>query len=158
MALLVRWATRWDRKALVEMVGALAAQHGVEVSEEKLSAAFDYALGHPSEVRFAVAQRDEEVIGTVSLQNAYSTWQAAPFGTIEDFYVKPEERGKGVGTELVALLLNEARKRGYCRVELQVQEENDAAWKFYEARGFRFTGNLVYAHDLGGPEEGEKGE
>ena len=148
MGLLVRWATRWDRKALVGMLEALAVQHGVEVSEEKLSAAFDHALANPAQVRFAVAQRDDEVVGIVSLQEAYSTWQAAAYGTIEDFYVKAGEREKGVGTELLALLMEEARRRGYCRVELQVQEDNDAAWKFYEARGFRFKGNLVYAHDL----------
>jgi ribosomal protein S18 acetylase RimI-like enzyme len=33
-------------------------------------------------------------------------------------------------------------------VELQVQEDNDAAWKFYESRGLHFTGYLVYAKDL----------
>ncbi len=148
MALLVRWATRWDRKALVEMVGALAAQHGVETDERRLTSALEYALGHPQQVRFAVAQNDDEVIGTASLHEAYSTWQASPYGTIEDFFVQPDARGKGVGTELLALLVQEARKRGYCRVELQVQEDNDLAWRFYEARGMHFTGYLVYAQDL----------
>ena len=148
MSLLVRWATRWDRKALVEMIGALALQHGVETDEKRLSAAFDYALAHPDRVRFAVAQRDTQVVGAAALFEAYSTWQASMYGTIEDFYVLPAERGQGVGTELLALLVQEARKRNYCRIELQVQEENDAAWKFYESRGLHFTGHLVYAQDL----------
>jgi GNAT superfamily N-acetyltransferase len=153
MSLLVRWATRWDRKALVEMVGALALQHGVETDEKSLGAALEYALSHPQQVRFAVAQLDDQVIATASLHEAYSTWQAAPFGTIEDFFVRPEVRGQGVGTGLLALLVQEARKREYCRIELQVQEENDAAWKFYESRGLRFTGYLVYAQDLADQEQ-----
>lgn len=148
MSLLVRWATRWDRKAVVAMVGELARQHGVEPEEKRLTTAFEYALAHPNQVRYAVAQQDDQTVGTVVLCEAYSTWQAALYGTIEDFYVVPEARGQGVGTELLQLIVGEARKRGYCRVELQVQEDNDAAWKFYEARGLRFTGHLVYAQDL----------
>lgn len=147
--LLVRWATRWDRKSLVAMVQALAAEHGREVSEETLGSALEYALSHPSEVRYAVAQRDEQLVGTACLQAAYSTWAAAPYGSIEDVYVLPAARGSGVGTALLELLVAEARKRGYCRVELHVQEDNDEAWHFYEARGFRFTGQLVYEMSLG---------
>ena len=153
MPLLVRWATRWDRKALVELVGELAAQHGVETDEKRLSAVLDYALGHPDRLRFAVAQQGDEIVGTAMLQEAYSTWQAEPFGIIEDFIVREGHRSQGVGTELLALLVSEAKKRGYCRVELQVQEENDAAWKFYESRGLHFTGHLVYARDLTEAEE-----
>ena len=155
MSLLVRWATRWDRKALIEMVQALADDHGASTDETRLSAALDYALAHPDRVRFAVAQLGDELIGTASLHEHYSTWQASPLGSVEDFFVRPEHRNNGVGTELLGLLVEESRRRGYCRVELQVQEENDAAWKFYEARGLRFTGYIVYAQELteGTPEE-----
>lgn len=155
MTLLVRWATRWDRKAVVEMVGALAAQHGVETDEKRLGTSFEFALAHPMRLRYAVAQQDSELVGAIALGEAYSTWQAAPFGTIEDFYVRPDQRSQGVGTELLKLIMDEARKRGYCRVELQVQEDNDPAWKFYESRGLHFTGNLVYARSLTDDAEAE---
>lgn len=155
MSLLVRWATRWDRKALIEMVGALATDHGVATDEKRLSAALDYALAHPDRVRFAVAQRDNELVGTASIQDHYSTWQAAPYGSIEDVYVMPDAREQGVATALLALLADEAKKRGYCRLELQVQEENDTAWKFYESRGLRYTGHLVYMQDLTEDAEGD---
>jgi ribosomal protein S18 acetylase RimI-like enzyme len=148
MALLVRWATRWDRKPLTEMIGELARQHGVLAGPDTISDAFDYALSHPDRIRIAVAQLDQEVVGTASLHDAYSTWEAAPYGTIEDLFTRPEHRGAGIATELLALLLNEARRRGYCRVELQVQEDNDRAWKFYENRGMHFTGYLVYTQSL----------
>ena len=153
MSLLVRWATRWDRKALGELVGALAAQHEVETDEKRLSASLDYALAHPDRVRYAVAQNGDEIVGTACLQDAYSTWQAAPYGTIEDVYVRPEARCQGVGTALLELLVDEARRRGYCRVELQVEEENDTAWKFYASRGVHFTGRIVHARDLTEAEE-----
>lgn len=148
MAILIRWATRWDRKVLTEMIGELARQHGHSSNEETLNRAFDFALSHPERMRIAVAQIDGEVVGTSSLHEAYSTWDGSTYGTIEDVIVKSEHRGKGVATELIGLLLDEARRRHYCRVELQVQEDNDTAWKFYENRGLSFTGYLVYSIDL----------
>lgn len=147
--LLVRWATRWDRKAVVGMVQALALQHGCECDPDTLGTAFEYALANPQKLRFAVAQIGDELVGTASLHEAYSTWAAQLFGTIEDFYVVADSRRQGVGSGLLDLLLGEARKRGYCRVQLDVQEDNDGAWQFYESQGFHFTGYLVYRHDLG---------
>ncbi|MGE5531879.1 MAG: GNAT family N-acetyltransferase [Bacteroidota bacterium] len=149
MSILVRWATRWDRTPLTEMIGELAHQHGVLASADTISAAFDYALNHPDRIRIAVAvDDDKQVLGTASLHEAYSTWNASSYGTIEDFFVLPEHRSTGIGTEIMKLLTEEAKRRGYCRVELQVQEDNDRAWKFYERRGLNFTGYLVYAQDL----------
>ena len=150
MSILVRWATRWDRTALTEMIGELARQHGVLATADTISAAFDYALNHPDRIRVAVAvDADKQVLGTASLHEGYSTWNASPFGSIEDFFVLPEHRSAGIGTEIIELLIDEAKRRGYCRVELQVQEDNDRAWKFYERRGLNFTGYLVYAQELG---------
>jgi ribosomal protein S18 acetylase RimI-like enzyme len=130
------------------MMQALALQHGLQADLETLASAFEHSLAKPSVVRFAVGQRGGQVVGMASLHEGYSTWRAAPYGRVEDFYVLPEERGSGVGSAILAMLVEEAHRRGYCRLELQVQEENDAAWKFYESRGFRFTGYLVYAREM----------
>lgn len=159
MSILVRWATRWDRKVLTEMIAELARQHGHLTSTETVSAAFDWALNHPERVRLAVAQgADKEILGTASLHEAYSTWDASAYGTIEDVFTFPEHRGQGVATALLGLLVEEAQRRGYCRVELQVQEDNDNAWKFYEGRGLSFTGYIVYAKNLKEETSGADGE
>lgn len=149
MNILVRWATRWDRKPLTEMIGELARQHGILASPDTISDAFDYALNHADRIRIAVAQDDDkQILGTASLHEAYSTWHASAYGTIEDVFTLPEHRGKGVATALLNLLVEEALRRGYCRVELQVQEDNDSAWKFYETRGLSFSGYIVYSREL----------
>lgn len=160
MEILVRWATRWDRKVLTEMICELARQHGHLTSTEIVSSAFDYALNHPERIRIAVAQNaDKELLGTASLHEAYSTWDASLYGTIEDVYTLPEHRGNGVATALLNLLNEEGKRRGYCRLELQVQEDNDKAWKFYEGRGMHFSGYIVYEKDLReGNSSDEEGE
>ena len=53
--------------------------------------------------------------------------------------VVPGRRGRGYGDELLAALLERARKAGYERVSLSVAEDNPAR-KLYERHGFREIG------------------
>jgi GNAT superfamily N-acetyltransferase len=146
--LLVRWATRWDREALTRMVVALAVQHHVQTTPEVVSDAFDYALANPDHVRFCVAERDKTLIGVASIHTAFSTWRSAPFGTVEDVYVEPEARRSGVASALLAFLFEQARRRGFCRLQLDVQGDNTGARAFYESIGMADSGYHVYVAGL----------
>lgn len=147
-SLMVRWATRWDRSAVIALSAALAAQQGRVEDEDNLVAGYDYALATPTRVRFAVAQEGDEVVGVASLHEAFSTTAGQMYGRIEDLFVRPDKRLSGVGTALVELLASEAKRRGYYRLQITVPEDDDPAWKFCEARGYHFTGQLVYALEL----------
>jgi ribosomal protein S18 acetylase RimI-like enzyme len=56
---------------------------------------------------------------------------------MDGIFVAPEARGRGVGTELLAAVAAEARRRGYAEVRLDVVEGNDRARALYEREGFR---------------------
>jgi len=142
--LLVRWFTRWDREAVTTLLAALAGQHGAQVQSEDLTRAFEYALRVPDEVRFCVAVRDGKVIGQASLHRAFSTWSARPCGTIEDVYILEQERRSGVATAIFDFLAAEARRRGYCRLRLDVQADNEPARAFYDRYGLHDTSYVVY--------------
>ena len=123
--LLVRWATRWDRQALVELLLQRAAEEAIETGADVLAAALDHALGAPAQFRFAVAASGHRVVGVASLQQAYSAWLGGPYGLIGNLCLAPEAEAAEVGRGLLAMLLEEARRRGYERVEARAQEEDD---------------------------------
>jgi mycothiol synthase len=52
-------------------------------------------------------------------------------------YVHPDERGRGLGTELAALLESIAAARGARRIQNSVAEPDDAAHRLLAARGYR---------------------
>ena len=56
---------------------------------------------------------------------------------VEEFGVDKNIRRKGVATALVAFMKEDARKRGYQKIELDMWEFNDGALSFYEKVGFR---------------------
>lgn len=55
---------------------------------------------------------------------------------IEEFGVDAAFRRRGVGTALISFCRDEAAKKGFVRVELDVWSFNEDAVKFYEAIGF----------------------
>lgn len=145
---LVRWATRWDREALTRMVVTLAEQHHAETDVETVASAFERALANPDFVRFCVAERGKELVGVASLHTGFSTWRASAMGSVQDVYVVPEARRSGVATAMFAFMMEHARRRGWCRLQLDVQHDNVGARAFYESVGMQDSGYHVYAISL----------
>lgn len=79
----------------------------------------------------------------------FSTWEGVHGIYLEDLYVRPELRGSGLGTALLARLAQIALERGYARVEWSVLDWNTPSIDFYRSLGavamdewttFRLTG------------------
>ena len=56
---------------------------------------------------------------------------------MDGLFVAPEMRGKGVGTALLDAVIDEARRRGYVQVRLDVVDTNPRAKALYRHVGFR---------------------
>lgn len=55
---------------------------------------------------------------------------------LDGLCVRPDLRGRGIGTALLAAICDEGRARGYAAVRLDVVDTNDRARALYERRGF----------------------
>ena len=136
--MIIRAATRGDVPALVGMIRDLATyEHepdAVEVDEALLAD----ALFVDQPVVFAnVADDEGRVLGMTIYVRNYSTWTGRLGLYLEDFYVRPEARGRGVGRALVAQLVDEARAHGYARIDWSVLDWNESAIGFYRSIGAR---------------------
>jgi GNAT superfamily N-acetyltransferase len=66
---------------------------------------------------------------------AYSTWRAQPTLYLEDLFVRPAYRRRGLGVMLMRRLAEEAMKTGCGRFQWQVLDWNEPAVRFYETLG-----------------------
>lgn len=66
----------------------------------------------------------------------YSTFKLKPYLYIHDVVVLNQYRGEGLGKALIAELIRVSEQRGYCKLTLEVREDNPAAQQVYKSLGF----------------------
>lgn len=107
-----------------------------------------------SPATFAVVAGDPPIaVGLVTLRS--NVWYPGPVALLDELYVEPEQRGRGVGSAVVEHVITEARSREAVLIEVNVDEGDDGARRFYERHGFssgdRATGEtaLYYEREIG---------
>src|SRR5689334_15574098 len=91
-----------------------------------------------------VAEAGGTLIGMATLVERYSPAWVGPLLVIDDVFVMPPHRGRGVGKALLARAAAEAVRRGAPFVELMVRTQNPAR-RLYERVGFeRVRGAMTY--------------
>jgi len=88
----------------------------------------------PPRGRLLLALADGQPAGTIALKPIDLTT-----AEVKRTYVRPEYRGHGIGSRLVARLIEEARQIGYTRLVLDSHMDMKAAHAVYQGMGFRFT-------------------
>ena len=147
--MIIRPATRDDVPSVVALIGDLATYENepdaVAIDEQMLAD----ALFADAPVVFANVADDAGAIAgmTVYFRN-FSTWTGKLGIYLEDFYVRPEARGRGVGRALMGALADEARAHGYARIDWSVLDWNETALAFYRSIGSKpMTGWTGYRLD-----------
>ena len=84
-----------------------------------------------------LAEWDGAPIGFAFYFFNYSTWQGKPGLYLEDLFVDPPFRGRGVGRALLVHLARIAVTQGCGRYQWQVLDWNEPAIRFYESMGAR---------------------
>jgi GNAT superfamily N-acetyltransferase len=80
------------------------------------------------------ARAEGRVVGVAVLAYRLSISAAAPFASIEDLYVEPGARRRGVGRALLEAVAERCAARGVSYVEAQVEDEEAA--EFYGDLGY----------------------
>jgi GNAT superfamily N-acetyltransferase len=79
-----------------------------------------------------LAEENGSVVGfTVSVLHA-GTWTKTPICYLEDLFVDPEIRGKGIGKALIEDLIAMARERGWSRLYWNTRASNATARRLYD--------------------------
>jgi ribosomal protein S18 acetylase RimI-like enzyme len=136
-------ATQDDLPQLVELLGILFTQeHELAPDAEKQSRGLRLIIGDPAVGRIYVAREGMRVLGMVNILRTVSTAEGGPAGMLEDFVVRPECRGKGVGAQLLAYAAGRAKAEGLLRLILLTDGDNVNAQRLYERAGFKRSGML----------------
>jgi GNAT superfamily N-acetyltransferase len=157
----IRFARREDVPLLRKFICALAEYehlgHECFATDEKLARSL---FGEKPGAEALLAFVDGEPAGFALFYHNYSTFLAQPGLYLEDLFVKPELRRKGVGEALFRRLAEIAYERDCGRFEWSALDWNEPAIRFYEKMGaramsewtvFRLTGEALRKVAHNGP-------
>ncbi|GMU38287.1 MAG: GNAT family N-acetyltransferase [Phycisphaerae bacterium] len=134
----IRPATVADVPLIVALIRELAEyerlSHACAATEDALRR---HLFGARPFAEALVAEVEGRGVGFALFFHTFSTFEAAPTLYLEDLYVRPEERRRGVGKALLTRLAKLAVERGCRRFEWSVLEWNRPAIDFYVGLGAR---------------------
>lgn len=94
---------------------------------------------------YVIAERDEEIIGSLMITEEWSDWRNGRFWWIQSVYIKPDERRKKVYTQLYNFVKESANNNpSICGFRLYVENKNILAKNTYEALGMIETNYRIY--------------
>lgn len=133
--LLIRAATIADVSLLRKLIQELAEYErepqAVLLSEDELRRD---GFGPDPKFRAILAEQDGQPAGYAVFFTQYSTWTGAGL-FLEDLFVRPSFRGRGIGKALLGKVAEIARKEGYRTIKLDVLDWNEPAIRFYKSLG-----------------------
>ncbi len=136
MRISIRPATRDDVALILDLIRGLAEYekltHECVATEESL---LQTLFGEHPAAEVVIAEEDGKAAGFALFFTNYSTFLARPGMYLEDIFVYPELRGRGIGLRLIQHLAQIAVARGYGRFEWSVLDWNTPAITFYRSLG-----------------------
>ena len=140
---IIREARLKDVKSIHGLIVELSiyekAQNEVIVTVEEL--AID-GFGPDPAYKCIVAEKDNEVVGFALYYMRYSTWKGRCV-YLEDFLVKNEMRGQGIGDLLFKEMLSICKKLKVRLITWQVLDWNEPAIRFYNKYNSVFDGEWL---------------
>ena len=108
--------------------------HEVVATEDLLR---DTLFGDRAYAETLIGEIDGAPAGYALFFHNYSTFEARPGIYLEDIYVQPAHRGKGLGKALLLAVARLAVERGCARMEWSVLDWNEPSIRFYKSLGAR---------------------
>jgi GNAT superfamily N-acetyltransferase len=134
--LYLRHAVRQDTAALLRLIRELAEFEQLSDEVRADEATLEQSLFGANSVAEAVlAELEGEVVGVAVFFHNFSTFLGRAGLHLEDLYVKPHARGRGVGRCLISFVAKIAVERNCGRFEWSVLDWNTRALDFYRALG-----------------------
>lgn len=125
-----------DVEILANLVRELAIYEKIEHRMQATPADFRRHLFGPRPAAEAVlVEVDGKAIGFALWHSTFSTFQGRPGLYLEDIFVRPEFRGRGIGKALLAGLARLAVERDCGSIKWIVLDWNEPAISFYRALG-----------------------
>lgn len=133
----VRPPAEGELAAVTDLLVAQLREHRVETPAAKLADALRAVLDRPERGRILVAVERGRPVGMAALSFVWPLEHGGRSAWLEELYVEPGARGRGIGTRLLEAALRVAAEEGAMAVDLEVDADHQRVARLYARHGFR---------------------
>jgi len=137
--------------ALVELMRDFHAEAGYPLPEGAAARAFETLVRDPRLGRVWILEADGEPAGYLVLTIGFSMEFGGLRAFVDDFFVRPGFRGRGLGTAALDAVRGAAAEMGVRALLVEVGPLNDPARRVYGRAGFADSGRMLMSQALAAP-------
>lgn len=104
-----------------------------KIPKENFKSAFESAINNNPYIKLYILEIEGIIAGYAAIAVTFTTEGGGKTVWLDELYIKPEYRGKGLGRELIGFLKSDGSIK---RIRLEITPENEKAKKLYISEGF----------------------
>lgn len=131
----LRFADETDVSLILSFIRELANYEGMLMKVVATEDILRESLFERKMAEVIIAELDDKPVGFALFFHNFSTFLGRPGLYLEDLYIKPEVRGKGLGKILLSFLAKLALDRKCGRLEWWCLDWNESSIEFYKQQG-----------------------
>jgi ribosomal protein S18 acetylase RimI-like enzyme len=137
-----------DRAAWQELFRAYGVFYETDFTDDVFDGVWAWLLDPAHDVSALVAVDAGELVGFAHIRRLSDTFTAGPGWFLDDLYVIPERRGRGIARELIERAAQDGAAAGGGTLRWITAADNTQAQKLYDRIATRATW-VVYERELG---------
>lgn len=122
-----------DCEVLQSMVFNFYRDSNEEITEENIQKTIKRAISNPEQLQIFFLKHQENTVGYAILSSFWSNEYGGLVLIIDELYIIPEHRNKGIATHFIAEM---SQKEGHAQLNLEVLPKNTSALQLYKRLGF----------------------
>ena len=121
---------------------------GIDASAKALARVSEDVARDSARGFILMAREDGRVVGVAYVATILSMEHCGPVAWLEELYVTPPSRQRGIGTALMTEVLKRAGETGIVAIDLEVDDAQSRAIAFYQQFGFRSLERSRWVREL----------
>jgi GNAT superfamily N-acetyltransferase len=144
----IRPAREEEVEELLPLMRAYCDFYETPPRDDGLRAMARTLIADPSQGAIFVAREGERVVGFATLDWKWSSLKGARIGYLEDLFVDPEARGRGIADALIEVCAGRCRELEMPAMAWQTAPDNLRAQEVYNRTGAEYDTYLEYDLEL----------
>jgi GNAT superfamily N-acetyltransferase len=132
----IRGALAADAEIVTRLLAEQLAEHAIGTPADAIRNAVEGALCDDGRALVLLAERRGQAVGVAYVSFTWALEHGGKSAWLEELYVVPDERNRGIGTAMLGAVIDKAAAAGAAAVDLEVDSGHTRAARLYERTGF----------------------